>query len=108
MRPFLADGTLVPVAPPDRYRAGDVVLYGPPESSAIHRLYFRGADGWWIADDAATLPFHRVRPEDVRGRALLGNLPQGAWGLACGAACRLIYSVGRRAKRWLLHRRQAA
>ncbi len=102
MRPLLADGQLVRVLlEPKRYRAGDVALYGPPDASAMHRLYHRANGGWWIADDAATMPFHWVDGKNIRGR-LVGAVPQGAPGLLFGLICRFIFSAGRRVKHLII------
>jgi len=99
MRPFMRSGRPVPVRKnPGAYKMGDVVLYGPPEASALHRLFFRSQDGWWIGDDAGRLPFHWVPESQFRGR-VDRTLPQGAMGWALGLTFRLSYKNGRLIKK---------
>jgi hypothetical protein len=98
MRPFLSvRGPALPFIPaaPGNFRAGDVVLYGGPEASAVHRVLWKTRRGAWITDDAGRAPMHFVEHSLIRGR-LIKTCPQGPAGLALGLACRAFF-IGARA-----------
>ncbi len=102
MWPVLRSGQTIPFEPIDAscLRAGDVVLYGPPEASAIHRLSRPDNNGWWIMDDASLLPPHWIAASDIRGRWL--GWPQAHLGYVWGKTCRFIFQMGRTAKSFFI------
>lgn len=99
MRPLIPDRTPLEIIPADpaSIRAGDCIAYRLGGALLVHRVWRRTRAGFWVKDDAGTVPLHFVPAADAAGRARAGRASFGGLpGLAWGLLANLVFACGRR------------